>query len=97
MITDTSNEIIQSIDNGIKPYIKMDNIKYSDHTIKMFSLLFNHIANSREHWNLNKNKLKYSKYTGIPCDISYYPTKIKKYIHHNIHTYYKIIFNVRET
>jgi hypothetical protein len=96
MITDTSNEIIQTIDNVIKPYIKIDNIKYSDHTIKMFSLLFNHIANSREHWNLNKNKLKYSKYTGIPCDISYYPTKIKKYIQHNIHTYYKINFNIRE-
>lgn len=96
MITDTSTEIIQEIDNGIKPYIKMNNIKYSDHSIKMFSLLFNHIANSREHWNINKNKLKYSKYTGIPCDISYYPTKIKKYIQDNIHTYYKIIFNIRE-
>jgi len=96
MITDTSNEIIQTIDNGIKPYIKMNNIKYSDHTIKMFSLLFNQIALSREHWNNNKNKLEYSKYTGIPCDISYYPTQIKNYIQTNIHTYYKINFIVRE-
>ena len=39
MITDTSNEIIQTIDNGIKPYIKMDNIKYSDKLHKNFKQL----------------------------------------------------------
>jgi len=92
MITDISTESINTIERIIKPQISINKLEYSSSTYKMFSLLFNRIAHSRELWNINKNNINYSVINDLSYDTNYYPTPIQKYINENKKTIYKSSF-----